>query len=318
MASFLLLLGLAGAAYAAAPLGWQTGVVKHYFHDTKHGQLHYVIRGEVSKPGTLVYFHSHPRSSTEFKHVLSDLGDVNFLSVDYFGMGMSEDYSSDKQDDFCTFEVFAQYALEILNKHRVGKFTPMGWLKGFNAAVELAALAGKRRVQKLVVGGPLILSPANMDFIEHMLIPMSKNPKLEDNGSHVLNVWQDPSGTDPQFPADMLDNQDKTNDALRSLFTNWQYQAAWVAYNNRTADRLEYVDSFARSLVIHPTIAMRKWATFNLDVDFSLAAMDRALTHGHNTTHFFEATEGMMGQNASEVAKLLKEFLQEPQAEIAV
>jgi len=157
--------------------------------------------------------------------------------------------------------------------------------------------------------GALILSPANMQFIENMLIPMTKNPKLEANGSHLLNVWADGSGTDPEFPADMLINQDKTNDALRSLFTNWQYQAAWVAYNNKTAARLNEVDSFAESLIIHPTLAFKKWATFNLDINFSLSALDKALTHGKNHTHLVAATEGMLGQNVSVVADLLKDFL---------
>mmetsp|Transcript_53341 Transcript_53341/g.95736 ORF Transcript_53341/g.95736 Transcript_53341/m.95736 type:complete len:318 (+) Transcript_53341:70-1023(+) len=309
MALGFILLGLLGSASASAPLGWKTGVVQHRFHSTKNGQLHYVTRGEVSLPGTLVYFHSHPRSSTEFKHILPELGNENFLAIDYFGMGMSDDFAGSSEDDFCTFELYAQYALEILNKHRVGSFVPAGWLKGFNAAIELAALAGQRRVHKVVLMGALILSPANMQFIQNMLIPMTKNPKLEANGSHLLNVWADGSGTDPEFPADLLINQDKTNDALRSLYTNWQYQAAWVAYNNKTAERLNFVDSFAESLIIHPTLALKKWATFNLDVNFSLSELDKALTHGKNSTHLLEATEGMLGQNVSAVASLLKDFL---------
>jgi len=303
------LLALLSTASASAPLGWKTGVVQHHFYSTKNGQLHYVTRGEVSRPGSLVYFHSHPRSSTEFKHILPELGNVNFLAIDYFGMGMSDDFLGSSEDDFCTFELYAQYALEILNQHRVRTFVPAGWLKGFNAAIELAALAGRHRVHQVVLMGALILSPANMQFIENMLIPMTKNPKLEANGSHLLNVWADGSGTDPEFPADMLINQDKTNDALRSLFTNWQYQAAWVAYNNKTAARLNEVDSFAESLIIHPTLAFKKWATFNLDINFSLSALDKALTHGKNHTHLVAATEGMLGQNVSVVADLLKDFL---------
>merc|ERR1712190_308404 len=130
------------------------------------------------------------------------------------------------------------------------------------------------------------------------------------NGSHLNKTWADPSGTGPMiFPGEELVNQEKTDDALRSMFTNWQMQAAWAAYNEKLPQRLAEVDSFADTLFLHPLIAYHIWSTFGLSPEFSLGKLDDVLTHGRNISYFVEASEGMLHQNASYVASLVKEFV---------
>lgn len=299
---------------AAAQLGWPTGSVHHAYFDTPKGQLHFVTSGlDTSKPNPdkvpLLYLHSHPRSSTDFKHVFAELGgSVPMIAVDWFGFGFSEAYAGRDSDDFCTFEEFAGYSIGIADHLGVDRFIPAGSLKGAHPSIEIAAQAGKDRVQKLVLMGPLILSPEQQSFIENMLVPMAKHPKIFANGSHVLNAWNDPSATDPIYPKDLYTNQEKTADSLVSAFTNWQYDAGWAAYNEKLPKRLAAVDANAKTLHVHPLIAYREWSTMGLDPAFSLEQFDQAYTHGHNTSHFIEATQGMMSQNASLLAGLIKDF----------
>lgn len=302
------------AAGAARQVGWPTGAVRHRFHDTPNGQLHYVTAGNVRTQRPLVYIHAHPRSGTEFKHVLAEMGGaVPFVAVDFFGMGQSEDYMGrDANDTFVTFEAMASYTLEILDAEGARHFDVGAFLKGCNPAIELAAQAGPRRVKKLVMMGPLILSASAMDHIKNHLIPFEKNIPVVANGSHVLKEWQNPSATDPDWsnPDDLLANQDKTNDALRCLFTGWQYQAGWAAYNARNEPRMRYVDSFAQTLFLYPDEALAKWQALGLDPQYSLDLFGTLLTHRNNMTmHLDGATEGMLEQNATLVAGLIKRFL---------
>lgn len=299
---------------AAAQLGWPTGSVHHAYFDTPKGQLHFVtsgldVRGPNPSKVPLLYLHGHPRSSTDFKHVFAALnGAVPLIAVDWFGMGFSEAYAGKDADDFCTFEEFAGYAISIVDKLGVNRFVPAGTLKGAHPSIEIAAQAGKDRVQKLVLMGPLILSTEQQGYIEKMLIPMGKHPQILANGSHVLAAWQDPSGTYPIYPDDLNTNQEKTADSLASAFTNWQYQAGWAAYNEKLPKRLAEIDASVKTLHVHPLIAYRIWKTFGLDPAFSLSEFDKAYVHGHNQSHFIEATEGMLSQNATFLAGLIKDF----------
>lgn len=306
---------LFGAIGAAAQLGWPTGSVHHAFYDTPKGQLHYVTSGlKTSRKPPLVYLHSHPRSSADFRYVFAELdGSVPLIAVDWFGMGSSEDYKGkNATDEFCTFEEFASYVLEIVAKEGVSEFVPAGTLKGAHPSVEVAALAGPHRVKKVAFMGLLILSPQQQDFIKNNLVPMSRHPNVFANGSHLQNIWNDPSGTDPIYPGEELVNQEKADDASRSMFTNWGMQAAWVAYNEKLPRRLAEVDSFADTMFLHPLIAYKKWSSFGLDATFSLNTLDEVLTHGRNTSYFVEASEGMLHQNATYIAKIITEFVGKP------
>lgn len=303
---------LAAIASATAPqhVGWPTGVVHHNFFDTPSGQLHYVTSGLANADSPpIVYMHSHPRSSSEVQYVLQELkGSQPFLAVDWFGMGFSDDYAG--ADDFCKYEEFIGYVLDILAKEDVEQFIPMGWMKGASPAAALAAEAGPSRISKVVLVGMLVLSPDQQSYIANVLVPMLKKPTLFANGSHLMDVWEDPSATSAVYPEELLWNQDKTNDALRSLLTNWQMQAAWPAYNEKIPSQLAKIDEFAETLVVHPLGAYEEWATYGLDPTFSLGVMDKTFVHGHNTSLYAAGmTEGALHQNASYLADVVRTFI---------
>jgi len=302
------------AGVSASVLGWPSGQVSHHFHDTEYGQIHYVTSGDLSKT-PMVYLHAHPRSSAEFKYVHAEMdGAVPFLAVDWFGFGQSEDYRGSSEDDFITFEGFSTLALDILDKHSIDQFSVVGWMKGAHPAIELAAQAGPERLHKLALMGALILSPDAQSYVINNIVPNSKHPILKEDGSHLIDTWNDPSGAEAQLPEELLWNQEKTNDALRCLYTNWQYQAAWGDYNPKIQARLSYVDSFAKTLVINPTIAIAKWDMYGLNPGFSLDAFDQTMVHGNNVTINLAASEGGLKQNSTIIANTLKDFLAEKHA----
>lgn len=305
---------------AVPPSGWPTGSVRHRFHDTPSGQIHYVLGGDVTHGVPLLLFHSHPRSTVEFRYFIGDLGPKTaFIAIDMFGMGLSEDYKGkDESDKFCTFETFARYALEILAQESVQKFAPIGNLKGCSLAIETAFQAGANRVDHYVLMGPLILSPAAKAFIDTKLIPMLQNQTLQEDGSHLTQAWMDPSAA-PMGPdgkpwsnaRDLLANQEKTNDELRCMSTGWQYDAAWTAYNEKNEPRVAAVDKYSNSLLIFGTQALADEEKYGLDPEFSDRAFANALTHGRNSSYLVQGgSQGMLIQNSSLIAHVVQDFLQ--------
>merc|ERR1712025_145628 len=103
-------------------------------------------------------------------------GSVPFIGVDLYGFGQSEDYKGQNgTDEWFSFESVATRMLEIAAKEGVKEFTAAGFLKGCNIAIELA-YQGSRSTRapqctKLVLMGPVILSPAAAEEIRTKLVP---------------------------------------------------------------------------------------------------------------------------------------------------
>merc|ERR1712048_377822 len=110
---------------------------------------------------------------------------------------------------------------------------------------------------------------------------------------------------------DLLSNQEKTNDELRAIFSGWQYDAAWTAYNEQNELRMGEVDVFARSLFLYGEAARAEEAKYGLHPEYSDAAFARALVHGNNQTcTLANAGQGMLIHNATQIAKLITAFLE--------
>jgi len=303
------------------PMGWPTGSVKHRFLDTPNGQLHYVVGGHVSQHSgtTLLLLHSHPRSTTEFKYFVRDLGaGFPFVIVDYFGMGLSEDYQGANASDlFCTVEAYAAYVLSILDTEGIDRFAALGNLKGVHSAAEVAAQARPGRVKAVVYLNTIVLDPKAKDYIEHVFIPMEQRVQLHANGSQLLDVWNDPSaatfGPDHKPSGEARDlhaNEEKAVDELRCLFTGWQYSASWVAYTEVQPARMAEVDARAPSLVLFGQSALDEIKSFGLDPQHTWEVLDQVMTHGHNVTLVVpEAGQGMIIQNSTLLAHLVADFV---------
>jgi len=309
----------AGNLGAQGTLGWPTGAVRHAFFDTPHGQLHYVA-GAGSAGPTVVHFHGHPSSTVEFKYIGAELG-LPFVAIDWFGMGLSEDFAG---DGFCTFPEMGALVLELLRKEGVKEFVASGNLKGAHPALALAAQAPRKPgplnqipwTRKLVLLNPLILSPQGKSYIEKVFIPKIEAARMYANGSHVQDAWKDPSsapmymGVLPDDDRDIVTNTQKTLDNVRQFSTGVLYQKAWVAYNDENEPALAAFDPDGWTLVAVGEAFLTECASFGLDTAFSLNALGKALTHRHNATSFIHgAGQGMAIQNATLLAGLIKDLV---------
>lgn len=308
----VLLCLLSGGVLAAPQTGWPTGSVKHRYFDTPNGQIHYVLgggAGQLFSKTPLVFQHGHPRSTVEFKYLAAKLKQP-FIALDYFSMGLSEDYKGkDENDLFCSFQQWASYVLKILDHEHVRSFVSMGSLKGAHPALELAAQAGAR-VKDVVLMNPLILNAKGKQFIDGVLIPMLKNAPLASNGSHVLAAWNDPSAAPLPMASDedLVINEEKTMDSLRAMANGWQYDAAWTAYNDQNVPRMHEVDGHARSLFLYGEGAVTNWAKYGLDPESSQGEFAKAATH-NKTVVIPGGSEGMACQKADSIAQIISDFL---------
>merc|ERR1712046_23587 len=105
-------------------------------------------------------------------------------------MGASDDCRC-KADEFVHFDTYAAWILEILQKHRVKKFVPLGILKGTNPALALASLAGSSMVEAVVQIEPLLLSKSAIEYMLNQFIPSVVNPALNFTGEHLIKAWND-------------------------------------------------------------------------------------------------------------------------------
>ncbi len=101
------------------------------FYDTPFGQIHYKYGGDFSAGTnspvccTFLLIHGNPRSSDEFRELISELANrfatnpklsFSFVAMDLFGEGHSDDPVGNANDSYVTMEQYADYMLEITGK----------------------------------------------------------------------------------------------------------------------------------------------------------------------------------------------------------
>jgi len=274
----------------------------------------------ISGAVPLVLFHSDPRSGSEFKYLMSAMSTPwPFIAVDYYGMGFSEECQCE-ESKFVGFTDYASSVNEILLKHKINKFIPVGCLKGTNPALALANLAGPGRVEKVIQISPLMLPPSAIDYMLNKFIPSIMNPSIKSDGSHLLEVWKDPSAA-PFGPdskpgggaLDLLANEEKTIDFLRCRNNGARVknQQAWVHFNDKIPVAMRSVTQHAHFLFIYATHIDADHAKYGMHPEWSktqlTAALEGGLSYGNVTIE--DATQGLLEQNSTYVASLIESFL---------
>ena len=196
MASTRLSLFISAALMLEVVLGaWPPGYVRRVFYDTPKGAIHYVVRGNVSGTAPLIFFHGHPRSTEQIKLLMLNIPKSQpFIAVDYFGAGSSDECQCDEsKDEFVTYNVFAQWVLNICDAEGVQKLIPFGALTGGGPAFELAWLAAKKgRAAAMVQFEAYYLSPKAKAYIDSTYIPSIRHLPINVNGSHLAYWWVRP------------------------------------------------------------------------------------------------------------------------------
>lgn len=302
--------------------------VTHHFHTTDEGQLHYVLGGNLETGVPLVLLHSDPRSSVEFKHLLAAVSKPQpFVAVDFYGMGFSEECRCGGSAKFVKFTDYAHSVYDILLKHGIDEFVPVGCLKGSYPALALADLAGATKVKHIVQISPLMLPPAAIDYMNKKFIPSILHPVIKQTGAHLLDVWNDasaapfgPDGKLDDSPQDLMVNEEKTIDFLRCRNNGARpkNQMAWVDYNDKIPAAVSRVSRHARFLILYGTRITADFVKYGMHPEWSMAQLASALDGGVGYVNITvqDADQGLLSQNSTLIAGYLEHFLKSRPTEV--
>lgn len=311
IAAFSLLFAAASAGYSPASSSvlsrpWATRA----FHNTPHGQIHYAYGGDFSAQATLVLFHGHPRSTTEFSYLMDELHSTHaFVAFDYFGFGSSDDCLTCNAtlNENVSIKAFAGYAQEVLSLLEVHKYAAVGSLKGASIATTLGA--SDARAEAVVLANSAWWTPDVVAKIMSFL-NFIKNPALHADGSHLITAWNDTSAS--PYP-DLHKMEEKTQDELRALFSGWQYVLSELQNNNNTLPDLKAIKG--KSMLLWGGAALQHWDSFGFHVAEFKQAITDALTHPgllharKPVVHELEyGNEGMIAANATAIAQMIRDF----------
>jgi len=306
-----LLLCVAGAhslsaESASTPLKTATSI--RGFHTTPEGQIHYVTAGNPLKQTTLLLLHGHPRSTNEFKGLVEALGDkYAFVALDFFGFGSSDECLTCDPDTNSHVGVkqWAGYVIEIMDALNIKTFVPVGSLKGTYSAVYITQ-AYPQRVDATVLVLPLWLNNATLTKVEGYM-NMAKHPHLNATGQHLLNAWADTSAGGGM---DLVHNEDKTLDNLRSLKGGWGY--LWHMFDMNDA-LLPAMKAFShKTLLVWGEKALAGWDQFGFQTNTSCALIEAALRESGSAVTVQKLRygyESSMAVNSTSIASWIEELL---------
>jgi pimeloyl-ACP methyl ester carboxylesterase len=186
-----------------------TRIIRGYL-DGPHGQLHYRRCGE-GRP--LLLLHQSPLSSAQFVAVMPGLAARGFAvcSLDMPGFG-----NSDPPLQPATLQQYVDAALAALDHFKWPRADLVGHHTGAVVGAMLAA-ATPQRVRRLVLNGfPLLTDAERAHYATFYLGP----PQLAQDGSHLLQAWQNRLRSTPGWTDLALMNR-YCIEALYSSQTNW-------------------------------------------------------------------------------------------------
>ncbi len=152
------------------------------YTDGKFGQIHYATCGTGSP---LLLCHQSPTNMCQFDQVVSLLAAEGFqvITADMPGYGMS-----DGPDHVPTMEEYSHIVPAVLDAVGVQKADVLGHHTGAILATD-AALQFPERFNRLILNGPLPLSPEERAFFKAHLAAEKEWGPVED-GSHLVTQWQ--------------------------------------------------------------------------------------------------------------------------------
>lgn len=153
-------------------------LIKRAFLDTEDGQILYRIGG---KGEALLLLHMTPRSSDEFREVISILvQNRQVIAMDLMGLG-----DSDKPPRRYSVADYARNAIALLDELGIKQSSILGSLTGGYIAGEIAA-AYPERVNKLILGNVHGFDQEETDKIAQRY---SEGFQIKADGSHLMSRW---------------------------------------------------------------------------------------------------------------------------------
>jgi len=162
---------------------------------TAFGQVHYRAAG-TRRPDQipLVLLHQTASSSAMYERLLADLGrDYWCFAPDTPGFG-----GTDALAERGTIERYAEVMIAALRRLEIERCFLFGHHSGASIAVQIAH-ARPELVEKLALSGPPYLTKAQLE----KLIPTVTPVRLEEDGGHLLSVWQRIRAKEPSAPLEL-------------------------------------------------------------------------------------------------------------------
>lgn len=205
------------------------GIVKGYV-STADGQIHYRMAGrrEPGRPA-LVLLHQTASSSAMYSRLLELLEGAFFcFAPDTPGFG-----GTDALPEVGSIGGYARALLGAIDRMELDRFFLFGHHSGASIATEIAA-THPERVTRLVLGGPPLLTRAQLESLVPTVCPVEIDP----DGAHLMAVWRRIRVKDPAAPLDLAHRE-----AVLNLLAGVRYPEAYKAvFAHDLASRLAAVE----------------------------------------------------------------------------
>ena len=267
------------------------GTIRRAYADTPYGQLHYRYAGE-GQP--LLLIHQTATSSMAYEPVIPFLASsYRVLAVDTPGFGMS-----DRPTHQYTFSEYGRCFAAFLQSLNIQCAAVYGHHTGASFACELAA-AYPEMVNKLILDATPYWEDPPEQFLKNL-----KPIVLKDDGSHIMEVWQDLSSRiEPFFPRPYSQEMLRTLhwEVLWKLVAGERYHEAYIALGN--------YDIMSRlPLIQAPTLVMAgEKDSLRRTMEAVTAKLQRARTYVGPGGSYLKTYE-----NPEALARTIMDFLDSP------
>jgi haloalkane dehalogenase len=157
------------------------------------GQVHYRVAGDRSKP-VLILLHQAPSTSEMYELLMADLaGNYYLIAPDFPGFGGSDALPTLFTIADCATVLHA--AMTALNIQQALMF---GHHTGASVALQWA-VDHPSFVKALAMSGPTLLTDVQKENLPKVVATFP----IEENGSHVMSMWQRMRGKDPEVSLEM-------------------------------------------------------------------------------------------------------------------
>ena len=161
--------------------------IRKGYVDTRIGQIHYREIGSSDAP-TIVMFHQVPSTSAMYEVLMEKLADqFHIIAPDMPGFG-----GSDALDEPVTIKVYAEIFHQALTALGIDQCLVFGHHTGASVAVQLE-YDFPGFASKIALSGPTLLDQNLKDLLPKKSFAFP----VEDNGSHLLSMWERVRAKDP-------------------------------------------------------------------------------------------------------------------------
>jgi haloalkane dehalogenase len=172
--------------------------IRRGYVDTSNGQVHYRMAGEANGCVPIIMLHQTPSSSVMFEALMSSLAtEYQVFAPDMPGFG-----GSDPLTEPVTIAAYARVFFEAFKALGIKQCWLFGHHTGASVATQLAS-DHPEFIKRLALSGPTLLS----EQLKEILPTKSTAFPVQDDGSHLVSMWQRIKGKDTAAPLALIERE---------------------------------------------------------------------------------------------------------------